>query len=1454
MRKKLTLMFVTLFAIAAFAATHVLNQATRRAATEVNVPDGTELGAFVSKQDATNGLVLNLAENGSYTLTTKAIKVPADLIINGNGATIDASAGNVNFIELQGSTEYALKADGTTVSDHFVVGSVTIKDVTITGLKKAIVRDTQKTYLKTLTIDNSVIEASNGKPAIDFDGKGYVEQLNVTKSTIWAKEATNKNFTKYGSRPKNLWTKDAEDKDVPGSYTVQGYDVQNSTFVNIAATNQHFCNNSQKGTKENVYVIKNNVFVNCGKTNNQVVVGFNGGQTSPNPIWDVDGNVFNYDGADTSAAEVAKAGKKDDVDIVKNSVVGVVAFKNLAEGDFSLAMNSVQYTSKVGDPRWINTAGEDITIAPESGDIAEAITAAQVYAPAKDITINLTEGGAYTLSASIEGAGNIVINGNGATIDASALTDAFVKLDGSTTFEKKSDDTESTYYRYEDVVIKNVTIKNLKQSLAQSLQKSMIKSFVVDNCVINMEANKVVFDFNTNPAYAETWTVKNSTLWSNSGNNKYFIQTSAKCPDIDSDHKCVITLENNTFYQIAKGAQFNNGNQFKGKSYVELNLNNNIFVYSGNAGGNSIRGLCFGQAQENMIKTYEKNTFFADADESANWGKMGAVALTTDPAFADAENGDFTLSNTSDQYKNATGDPRWIIYTPAMTVGSNGSAALQTPTEGAAGTTMTIATTSSAKKYIPIVTVTDADGNQVAVTASKPYEAATMKAEFTFVMPVGGATVDVQFVEQPLASSEAINVEVPANLGAMDGTDGPTDLALFLDSYFANSANPAYIKLTLQAGAKYIISKPLTIMSAIQILGSDASNPAIIDASALGAKPFVQIQSEDEATPALPNAKGFYNTIYNVELKNFIVEKAKGSLFSSNGQKYDIPNLTIDNVVYEARVNVTLISLLGGGIVENLTMTRSTAYTFGNLYDGSGSAKLAEAGVNSQKFTFSYNTLMFTKGLFHADASESAKRTITVDHNVILENTAGFVAGLNAGDANWIVQYNAFQKEVGTNANGDYVFDDISNTEDANGAAGSIKGNMVWVNTKKLFEDLGDYVTNFPMGDCPQRDAMIGDPRWLSAKMRIKEADVDDENDLAKVINEGVKKGYTEFELVQNQNGNLRYTVKQSIVTDKAISITGENVQIDVEHSDPFILLSKTPAVGFMPKASAAAPALNRAAVEYTDYYAIDALSLSGLKINGLKNSIIYDNNTKYCVVDLTIDDCVLGLETEAVKNEALISFQAGGVKDFTIKNSTVYGNNAVAKYFIRYNNSARLDRYGFDKNTEFQTMTYQNNTFYGLLKSDGQWANYSGIAGQNYSKFVVEKNIWYNCGKDIIRRLSGGRFGGNAPRTFDKNTYFNEGADISDAEGSYDNSDTALTTDPGFKKPAEGDFTLSAYSAQCNEQTGDPRWFAEGGHYNPVTGIETVKTAEETSLENAVIYNLNGQRVEKAQKGINQW
>lgn len=224
-------------------------------------------------------------------------------------------------------------------------------------------------------------------------------------------------------------------------------------------------------------------------------------------------------------------------------------------------------------------------------------------------------------------------------------------------------------------------------------------------------------------------------------------------------------------------------------------------------------------------------------------------------------------------------------------------------------------------------------------------------------------------------------------------------------------------------------------------------------------------------------------------------------------------------------------------------------------------------------------------------------------------------------------------------------------------------------------------------------------------------------------------------------------------------------------------------------------------------YYRIKNFYLTNIKATGIRNSIFHDGNTKYCVVDFKIEDCVLQLATEAVKYESLIAFQAGGAKDFTVLNSTVYGNNAIAKYFVRYNNSSRLDRYGFNKDADFQTMTYQNNTFYGLLNSDGQWGNYSGIAGQAYSKFVVQKNIWYNCSKQIVRRMSGGRFNENSPRTFEKNTYWNDGADMSEDEASYDTGGSILTSDPAFEDATNADFTPTG-EQQVENQTGDPRWF----------------------------------------------
>ena len=296
----------------------------------------------------------------------------------------------------------------------------------------------------------------------------------------------------------------------------------------------------------------------------------------------------------------------------------------------------------------------------------------------------------------------------------------------------------------------------------------------------------------------------------------------------------------------------------------------------------------------------------------------------------------------------------------------------------------------------------------------------------------------------------------------------------------------------------------------------------------------------------------------------------------------------------------------------------------------------------------------------------------------------------------------------------------------------------------------------------------------------------------------GTKIGKLTINLQEGATVRLNSTLK--ISDDLTINGNGGTIDAWNVGATPMILMTGG-------KTAAAAAAPRRAPAELKDYIYIDNVVLKNLTIWNVKGSLLYDGNKKMCVENLTIDNCKINFDTEAVENEAIVSFKAGGAKDVTIKNSTFKGNNAVAKYFIRYNNSARLDRYGYDKDTEFQTMTYLNNTFVNMLKSDGQWGNYNGISGQVYSKFDVQNNIWYNCGNDIIRRMAGGRFNGNNPMTFAKNTYFNGGESTATSEASYDKSGSILTTDPAFADAANDNFTIGASTQQAKYQTGDPRW-----------------------------------------------
>ena len=312
-------------------------------------PTGGDIAAALEEAKAkvakVGDITINLAVDGDYTLGA-TLTAPNNIYVYGNEGTVTVTEEMTgDFITLNGTEVFAMKSE-TEASDHYLIPSVEIRGLNLKGLKGALVKDAQKTLVENLVIDYSNIEmpASN-KNVLDFNGKGYAGKVAVTNSTIWAADKNTGFFAQYGSRPKNI----------NGDWT-QEFDFENNTIVNIA-NGKNFNNLKQNGTAQNVYTVKNNIFVNCGKQN-QVVVGFNNGQTSSTPAWDVTGNYFAWGDACVNAAETEKAGQKDSEDIVKNCVEGTLAFTDAANGDFNgrfTLADDAETSEALGAPMWTIT-------------------------------------------------------------------------------------------------------------------------------------------------------------------------------------------------------------------------------------------------------------------------------------------------------------------------------------------------------------------------------------------------------------------------------------------------------------------------------------------------------------------------------------------------------------------------------------------------------------------------------------------------------------------------------------------------------------------------------------------------------------------------------------------------------------------------------------------------------------------------------------------------------------------------------------------------------------------------------------------------------------------------------------------------------------------------------------------------------------------------------------------
>ena len=312
------------------------------AAADITGGDITAALATATEGKLVKNITINLAAETKYTVSA-AIEVPAGLTINGNGATIDASALEGNMIQWINIDE----------AQTWTNADVAITAVTVKGLKKALFYSNSKYYYGNFTLINSFIEQAADATTFDYTKGSVALNFTIAGSTIYAPTATTKSLYSSQSGQKAIeYNADA----------TQNFVISVNTMYNLAP-GKNFFTHRQNSQKWLSYTVQNNLFVNCGKSG-QVIKGLNGGSSSVNPTWTIKGNAFNFDGADTSANE--ETGDADHTqdetpglnETVQDNVAGVMTFTNVETPDFGGTFEmpfGATAPEALGDNRWTIT-------------------------------------------------------------------------------------------------------------------------------------------------------------------------------------------------------------------------------------------------------------------------------------------------------------------------------------------------------------------------------------------------------------------------------------------------------------------------------------------------------------------------------------------------------------------------------------------------------------------------------------------------------------------------------------------------------------------------------------------------------------------------------------------------------------------------------------------------------------------------------------------------------------------------------------------------------------------------------------------------------------------------------------------------------------------------------------------------------------------------------------------
>jgi hypothetical protein len=166
--------------------------------------------------------------------------------------------------------------------------------------------------------------------------------------------------------------------------------------------------------------------------------------------------------------------------------------------------------------------------------------------------------------------------------------------------------------------------------------------------------------------FANTFTIKNSTVWGNTKTAGYFLRyNNSGRPDRAGFVNGSINFFNNTFYNVVYSGQMANYTAMN-SAMVKLNLSQNIFVDCGS--GQVIRRLSV--STTTMVRTLNNNCYWYDGaypeanEVTAAYGDKSGTAFGEDPAFTDVTTGNFTIgSSATTIISKQSGDPRWLPVT-----------------------------------------------------------------------------------------------------------------------------------------------------------------------------------------------------------------------------------------------------------------------------------------------------------------------------------------------------------------------------------------------------------------------------------------------------------------------------------------------------------------------------------------------------------------------------------------------------------------------------------------------------------------------------------------------------------------------------------------------------------------------------------------------------------------------